>query len=185
MRPKHLWLLRAVILVFCALILLTGRTQPETDWLALAQDVVLTGVVGEDVVAVAQTQLGYGEQDGFTLYGEHYGLPYGDWCAMFCAFCLETAQAKDIPLEINCARWVTLLSDHDLYRPKDTYTPKSGDLIFFDYNTDGLADHVGLVCQVTPEQVMTIEGNAGDMVQCITYDLADPGILGYGLVCQC
>ena len=55
----------------------------------------LTGVWSDDVVSVAQSQLGYeesaknylvtedGTMKGITRYGQWYGDPYGDWNAMF------------------------------------------------------------------------------------------------------
>ena len=27
--------------------------------------------------------------DGYTRYGDWYGVPYGDWCAMFASFCIH------------------------------------------------------------------------------------------------
>ena len=68
------------------------------DWKASVKDVELTGDWNRDVLAVAETQLGYtesarnfiindqGEQKGYTRYGDWYGDLYGDWDAMFCAF---------------------------------------------------------------------------------------------------
>ena len=54
-----------------------------------------TGIWAEDVLRIAESQLGYqesthnyiitedGELKGITRYGQWYGDAYGDWCAMF------------------------------------------------------------------------------------------------------
>ncbi len=136
----------------------------------------LTGVWADDVIAVAESQLGYqeseknysvtedGERKGYTRYGAWYGNSYGDWCAMFVSFCLNYAQVEDFPLEASCQRWVDLLSGqeslvvagekvtYDFYRPAADYTPVPGDLIFFDTDAEDDVDdanHVGLVVEVT------------------------------------
>lgn len=44
------------------------------------------------------------------------------------------------------------------------YTPQHGDLLFFDWNYDGLPDHIGFVDYVADDgRVHTLEGNPGDM----------------------
>lgn len=54
----------------------------------------LSGILAEDLLIVAKSQLGYPESDrnfevtedgmrkGYTRYGQWYGIPYGDWCAI-------------------------------------------------------------------------------------------------------
>ena len=71
----------------------------------------------ENVVAVANSQLGYRESaanytvlddgvtmKGYTRYGEWYGDPYGDWCAMFASFCLHYAGVPQtaVPYASGC-----------------------------------------------------------------------------------
>ena len=63
----------------------------------------LSGNWADDLIAVAESQLGYHESTnnyildeggyihGYTRYGVWYGSPYGDWCAMFASFCLHYA----------------------------------------------------------------------------------------------
>ena len=66
----------------------------------------LSGQWRADVVAVAESQLGYaastrnyivdeaGGMHGYTRYGAWYGSPYGEWCAMFASFCLHTRACR-------------------------------------------------------------------------------------------
>ena len=174
----------------------TADVETEVDWEATLEDVTLTGDYHQDVVAIAESQLGYTESTlntvtteagtvrGYTRYGEWYGDRYGDWCAMFASFCLHYAGVEDMPLESSCTQWIIDLADADLYCPADgVYVPQRGELVFFSLDGDG-ADHVGLVAEVLseedPAQVTVIEGNSGDQVRYMTYELSDERIIGYG-----
>ena len=57
-----------------------------------------------------------------------------------------------------------------------------GDAIFFDWDGDGSADHVGLVIGTDGERVYTVEGNSGDACKIKSYDLNYQCIKGYGLM---
>ena len=157
----------------------------------------LTGNYPQDLLAVALTQLGYTESTknytadgtsvrGYTRYGDWYGSPYGDWCAMFVSFCLHYAEVEGFPQDANCPNWVLTLQELGLFQDPSEYVPKPGDIIFFDWEEDGTANHVGIVEQQLPAdaynaaRLQCIEGNSGDTVRYTTYNLTDPRILGYG-----
>ena len=158
----------------------------------------LSGEYAADVLAIAKSQLGYrestrnyivtedNEMKGYTRYGAWYGIPYGDWCAMFVSFCLDYAGVEDFPQDSNCPNWVNTLKERNLYAEAEGYVPNAGDLIFFDWDDDGRSDHVGLVAEYIPAtdssaaQINTIEGNSGNAVRRNTYNLVDATILGYG-----
>ena len=57
-----------------------------------------------------------------------------------------------------------------------------GDVIFFDWEQDGISDHVGLVVGRDENYVYTIEGNSSDMVRTKQYGINSPSIQGYGLM---
>ena len=173
--------------------------ESSAVWEASMDNVELSGIWETDVRAIAMSQLGYTESEknyfvcedgetvrGYTRYGAWYGDHYGDWCAMFVSFCYDYAGVVDFPLEASCPRWVEKLSEVGLYVPAASHSPETGDVIFFDWDGDGLANHVGLVAEVSdatdtePARVKTVEGNSSDRVACNTYDLSDGSILGYG-----
>ncbi|MCI7742058.1 MAG: CHAP domain-containing protein [Clostridiales bacterium] len=169
--------------------------ETAADWEASLSGVVLTGDYRADLLAIAETQLGYRESTrnfiideagfvkGYTRYGEWYGIPYGDWCAMFVSFCLHYAGIPEttVPYESGCANWVSALSAAGLYRSAGMAAPVKGDIIFFDNDGDGSADHVGLVAGVTEDEpgIKTIEGNSADRVQYLSYNSSASNILGY------
>ena len=169
--------------------------EDESDWAASVRDVELTGDWREDILAVAKSQLGYeeskrnfivrpdGSVQGYTRYGDWYGLEYEEWCAMFVSFCLNYAQipAADFPRESGCQPWIEDLAWIGLYEDdEDSYEPQPGDLIFFQWENDDRASHVGIVEYVADGWVHTIEGNSAASVRRQEYALTDRVIIGYG-----
>lgn len=67
---------------------------------------------------------------------------------------------------------------------KDSATGKSkgGDIIFFDWDSDGELDHVGIVESCDGRIVHTIEGNSGDACRRRSYVRGRAPIKGYGLI---
>ena len=153
-----------------------------------------SGCWPRDLVAVAETQLGYEEstQDfiidaagnvrGYTRYGDWWQEPYRDWCAMFVSFCLTRAGVpRDaFPQEASSADWIALLQSRELYDRAGEAVPEVGDVIFFDMDGNGAADHVGVVTDVDESCVATLEGNSYGGVRRQSYALSAPEILGYG-----
>jgi len=187
--------------------------ESEEDWMGTFTDVTITNDWVEDTLAIAKTQLGYhesydnyivaedGEQKGYTRYGEWYGVPYGDWCAMFISFCLHYADVENFPLEAACQSWISKIKEleensrdkdgviqYNAWRRADNgYIPKRGNLIFFDWDADGSSDHVGIVAGTENDEdgntiVTTIEGNTSDIVGYREYQIEDSTIMGYGIL---
>lgn len=174
--------------------------ETAAQWEKTFDQVELSGEFPADVLAIAETQLGYTESSrnyiindqgrklGYSRYGAWYGAPYGDWCAMFVSFCLHYGgvPAEAFPREASCQRWIEDLTDLDLYRETESYIPNPGDLVFFNWDTEPDADHVGLVEEIVLDEkgnckeIKTIEGNSSNRVQRVTYDWGDPSIMGYG-----
>ena len=179
----------------------TADVESPDVWESRFASVPLSGHWDRDLLKIAETQLGYTESqrnfdavldengDGYTLkgwtrYGAWYGIPYGDWCAMFISFCLNYADIPESAVPYDCATttWIDSLSARGMYAPAGSYDPKPGDLIFFDWEGDGLSDHVGIVWAVNPGSITTIEGNHTPSVELFDYDLTDGHIQGYGIM---
>ena len=183
----------------------TADVETPAIWEKTFEDVKLTGAWTHDMLAIAQTQLGYeesernfvydnGVQKGYTRYGDWYGgVEYGDWCGMFIAFCMHYAGVEGVPFSCSCDRWTDFLKEAGMYVSAEGYTPKTGDLIFFDSSRTEItpetspvvADHVGIVTEVLPATehepaaVVTLEGNYHNCVRYETRYLDDPRIIGY------
>ena len=165
-------------------------------WEQTFGDVTLTGDWRLDTLAIARSQLGYAESTrnyavaedgqtlmGYTRYGAWKGDPYGDWNALFVAFCLHYGGAENIPTDKDCGSWAAALAD--AFLPAQSHEAAPGELVFFDRDGDGTADWVAIVAEVTageegaPSGITVIAGDADDAVQQRSYALEDPTILGY------
>ncbi len=169
--------------------------ETADDWEATLPE--LTGVWAEDVVAVAKSQLGYTEstsnfiladdgvtRQGYTRYGAWYGNEYGVWDAMFASFCLYYAGVDEsaFPESSGVYAWAVKLDELGLYVDATDGNPTSGDLVLFDTDDDGKADHVGILTALSDGEMTVIEGDSQDAVAENTYGLDDGAVLGYGLL---
>ena len=180
-------------------------SNPEADlesaglWERSVSGVELTGIWADDIVSIAQTQLGYeesiqnyivtedGEVKGITRYGQWYGDPYGDWSGMFASFCLNYAQipASAVPRGEYCQDWISALSDCGLYRAAGSCSPLRGDIVFLDQDYDGCAELAGFVSAVSDTGTLTvIEGDYNDAVAQISFRADAVEIIGYGLLAE-
>ena len=172
----------------------TADVESAAAWEASVRRIERTGDWAADVIAIAKSQLGYtestrnfildesGTRKGYTRYGAWYGIPYGDWCAMFVSFCLHYADvpAAALPRDSACRPWIASLTELGFYHPAGSgYEPQAGDVVFFDVDGCGQADHVGLAVDVSDGTLTTIEGNSGNCVAYHTYDLNSGEIFGY------
>lgn len=147
----------------------------------LYTELIPTGRVGNpELMEIAKEQVG-------NIGGEKYWKWYGfsqhmEWCGAFVSWCYSLT-GKEEPFFTACnsegARW---FKDHEQWADRDYPDIAPGDSIFFDWDEEGSADHVGLVLGTDGKYVYTIEGNRDDV--CITrgYELNSPYILGYGLM---
>ena len=133
------------------------------------------------MVAVAQSQIG---NVGGAPYWSWWGLDYRvEWCAIFVSWCADQCGYLDagvLPKMEGVRPYVDWFIERGQWQGRD-YEPSPGDIIFFDWESDGLADHVGIVEEVENGVIYTIEGNADD--RCIEnshYFKAAP-IYGYGV----
>lgn len=134
------------------------------------------------MLAAALSQLGEREQAGNrTKYGAWYGADGQPWCAMFISWCAAQAALPQqvLPRMAYCPYLAGWFQETGRWLPA-TAKPQSGDIVFFDANGNGQADHVGLVERVSGNMLYTVEGNAGDAVARGCYRLDDARLFGYG-----
>lgn len=72
-------------------------------------------------------------------------------------------------------RWIDAIDEPNI-------RPMPGMIVFFDWEQDGTADHVGIVEGCIRGTVYTIEGNSGDRVTNRFYLQDSTEIMGYGIV---
>lgn len=118
-----------------------------------------------------------------------YKLKYTDsWCAAFVSFCAKKCDLLDIvPAECSCIRQIALWQKLGRWRESDDYIPKTGDIIYYDWDDNGVgdnkgvADHVGIVVSVSGNMIKVIEGNKSDAVGYREIAVDGKFIRGYGL----
>lgn len=149
-------------------------------------------------VDYAITYLGCKESDGshkkiIDLYNSHkplaqgYKMKYTDaWCACYVsAMAIGSGLENIIPLEVSCGRYITLAKQKGIWVESDSYTPKQGDLILYDWDDTGSgdatsgADHIGIVVSVSGKSIKVIEGNNGDAVAYRTIQVNGRYIRGF------
>lgn len=142
-----------------------------------------------NVIKIARSQLGFREPTGDDKYIRWYNATNktnfaldASWCAMFASWVLREASVPEslLPNFASCSVALEWAKKKKIWYSRLTnHVPKAGELILFDWNTDGRQDHVGIVETVTANQITTIEGNTGDSVGRKTYSRTSKYILGY------
>lgn len=121
---------------------------------------------GVDIVNIARTQIGFiaGPNES-TPFSDWYGLPNEPYCAQFVSWCFNQAGASNLVAASTdkgfsyCPEGLTWFQKKG--RVIDKYKGLPGDLVFFSWNGNGVADHVGIVEAASTDGITTIEGNTG------------------------
>jgi len=137
-----------------------------------------------DMVKVAASQIG---NPGGAPYWSWYGFSGRvEWCACFVSWCADQCgyiKSGAVPKYSYCQTGMEWFQDAGRFQPAHgSYTPKPGDIVFFDWEGDGHVDHTGIVEYVKGGELHTIEGNNGDAVRRDNYSLNSSDLAGYGLL---
>jgi hypothetical protein len=113
------------------------------------------------VLDTARSQLGITETaTNRTLYGQWYGLDGQAWCAMFVSWVFDQA---DLPIPAKQAKGFAYCPDGVNYFKRSnrwSNQPLVGDVVFYKFDQDQLADHVGIVESINIDgSIVAIEGN--------------------------
>ena len=133
------------------------------------------------IVEVALTQLG---NEGGQPYWSWYGFDSRvEWCACFVSWCADQCgylESGIIPKFSLCSDGVDWFHDNGQWQDRN-YEPQAGNIIFFDWKSDGTIDHVGIVEKCENGIVYTVEGNSGDACKQNQYAVGSSSIYGYGI----
>lgn len=180
------------ILAACLIVGLTGNmtgtamaAYQYADPFELPQ---LTGNQREDIIAVAQSQIGYTEaEDGSTVFGAWAGNPTQNWCSEFAAWCAYKAGIPEsiFPHKRSSNAYEKFYApkgrfffleggigpEGSLYQSSRAKTIsvselEKGDILFFEVNDDPSdgADHTGLFIEEVDGKILYISGNTNDSV---------------------
>lgn len=139
------------------------------------------GTSNSKLVNIASSQIG---NQGGTPYWSWYGYKERvEWCACFVSW----VAYKSGDLDVTIPKFAAVVDGVKWYKDKGrwqdrSYIPKSGDIIFFDWENDGTPDHVGIIEKSENGIVYTIEGNSNDQCRQNTYVIDSKVVYGYGAI---
>lgn len=145
----------------------------------------------QSVVSRFSEWLGYSEETGshkaiIDIYNQQGKLPVGykvsysdPWCATaVTAVFLSLGISNIIYPECGCTRMMNSFKKNNLWK---TDSPEKGDIIFYSWNMNEEADHVGIVSSVNGNTISVIEGNYHDQVGVRTITTDFKYIIGYAI----
>ncbi len=110
------------------------------------------------------------------------------WCqASASAAAIATGLSDIIPIECSCNMAITLWQKKGRWIESDSYVPKVGDYIYYDWDDSGAgectggSEHVGIVYNVSGSTLTIVEGNKSNTVSFRTIQVNGRYIRGYGI----
>lgn len=152
------------------------------------------------IIQVANNWIGVNEKDGsykhiIDLYNLQENPPRGikmqyswAWCACTWSALALTINYQDIiPIEISCGELIKKAQSMGIWQEEDSYVPKPGDGILYDWDDKGSGDntgwpdHIGMVTYVNEESgyMEVVEGNYSDAVKKRTISINGKYIRGF------
>ena len=163
--------------------LLFGGGSPDTSGsedLSGVQFINGTRPGNPQLVELAKRQVG---NVGGYPYWSWYGFDSRvEWCACFVSWCYGQMGLSEPRFAACQSQGIPWFQSHGQWGGRDYANIAPGDAIFFDWDLDGRADHVGIVVGTDGSRVYTVEGNSGDACKIKSYSLTYECIKGYGLM---
>ena len=156
------------------------------QWRAMAGGRVQTAPQGQREAIVSEAISHIGVKEGTVLHHKiidrynsrkplprGYAVKYTDpWCATFISYLAIVMGYTDIiPVECGCPQMITIAKQMGIWVEDDSYVPKPGDIVLYDWqdsgsgDNTGTADHIGIVEKVVGSTETVIEGNYQDSVK--------------------
>jgi cell wall-associated NlpC family hydrolase len=117
------------------------------------------------VIDAAKNEIGYQETgNNDTKYGKWYGLNNQPWCAMFVSWCFAQADLSELVAAQTKKGFASCDAGLKWFSKKGKIVPvgqaRAGDIVFFQFDADAQADHVGIVVKNDGKKhLWCIEGN--------------------------
>lgn len=156
------------------------------QWRAMAGGKVQPATQGQREAIVSEAISHIGVKEGTVLHHKiidrynsrkplprGYAVKYTDpWCATFISYLAIVMGYTDIiPVECGCPQMITIAKQMGIWVEDDSYVPKPGDIVLYDWqdsgsgDNTGTADHIGIVEKVVGSTETVIEGNYQDSVK--------------------
>lgn len=133
------------------------------------------------IVEIAKQQIGnVGGEPYWRLYGFDHRI---EWCAVFVSWAANQAGILNdkIPKFSGVYTGIEWFKARGEWQGRG-YSPRPGDIIFFDWEVDGKPNHVGIVEKTEDGYIYTIEGNStDDGCRAKKYQINSKVIYGFGV----
>ncbi|MBR0342891.1 MAG: CHAP domain-containing protein [Oscillospiraceae bacterium] len=177
-----------LFVVFGMAVITLSNNSPETRVSADNQEEIvyfIPDLAGSPtriaIVRAAEKEIGnVGGEKFWRWYGFSYHV---HWCACFTSYIAAECgciKAGICPRSAGVDDWIDFYKEQHRWAG-NKYIPHSGDFIIFEWDGDGVADHIGIVESCDGKTVTTIEGNSRDICRRKTYPVGHWQIYGYGL----
>ena len=126
--------------------------------------------IAERLLELAREEIGTTEQPAGSncvkyntdYYGHKVSGPDLAWCAVFIWWLFREAGASRLYYDGGRTAYVPALVDYARRTGRIVDRPRAGDLVCFDFNGNGTADHIGICEDFDGSIVTTIDGNTGN-----------------------
>ena len=110
------------------------------------------------IINLAIEQLG----NNYATYCKDMGYSYRiEWCACFISWLAEKLGITDIiPVDMSCNSQIKKFKSMGVWHTDSNI--QSGDILYYDWDSSGDADHVGIVEKANNSLLTVIEGNNGN-----------------------
>lgn len=117
-----------------------------------------------DVLNAARGEIGFVEgPNNDSKYGKWYGLNHNPYCAMFVSWCFNEAGMSSLVAASSKKGFASCSSGLAWFQKNkqivNKYAGQPGDIVFFSFEGNGTADHVGIIEGASKEGITTIEAN--------------------------
>lgn len=121
----------------------------------------------DKIIDYALSEVGYSQKNGYNKFSAEFGSGYMAWCNYFVVWCAKRAGVSPKTItgtssyDGNCRIYMNGLKNQGRFFVDDgRYTPKKGDLVFFNTSrSTSNATHIGFVLYADENSVTTVEGN--------------------------
>lgn len=179
MRPLYFFMrkgindMKRILCILSAMLLLLSL--PLTAFADYENTYANTGILADDIAAVALTQIGYTDSETASRYGgtkDSHAAALISWCAY------EAMIADEIIIKTSSvSEMYAFFAYANRIRSDDTYTPKKGDILFI--GKEEMIQSAAVVLACDNEYITAVTCDTDRTVKKKQYSVVHSNILGY------
>lgn len=117
-----------------------------------------------DIVTTAQKQVGFVEgENNDSIYGAWYGINHEPYCAMFVSWVFGQNDLSHLVAAQTSKGFAYCPAGLSWFQQKkavvDKYDGQPGDIVFYSFSGNGIADHVEIIVAASRDGITTVGGN--------------------------